>query len=100
LKRLDPPDRVNRWLPTGRWPFPLPWPGCLSRLPARATITGRRQLTAVSKRMKKPVVRAEEFEVVDEIGDVRLRIGLGNDDSTGLPIGFMDEQKAPTWTMR
>ena len=50
--------------------------------------------------MKKPVVRAEEFEVVDEIGDVRLRIGLGNDDSTGLPIGFMDEQKAPTWTMR
>ena len=31
--------------------------------------------------MKKRVVRAEEFEVVDERGQVRLRIGLSNDDN-------------------
>ena len=31
--------------------------------------------------MKKRVVRAEEFEVVDAAGNVRLRIGLSNDES-------------------
>ena len=31
--------------------------------------------------MKKRAVRAEEFEVVDAAGRVRLRIGLANDDS-------------------
>ena len=30
--------------------------------------------------MKKRVVRAEEFEVVDEAGHVRLRIGLTGDE--------------------
>src|SRR4030095_12796431 len=31
--------------------------------------------------MKKRVVRAEEVEVVDEVGHVRMRIGLSNDDT-------------------
>ena len=31
--------------------------------------------------MKKRVIRAEEFEVLDAAGRVRLRIGLSNDES-------------------
>ena len=31
--------------------------------------------------MKKRVIRAEEFEVLDAAGHVRLRIGLSNDDA-------------------
>ncbi len=36
--------------------------------------------TGLRGAMKKRVVRAEEFEVVDEQGNVRLRIGISNDD--------------------
>ena len=49
--------------------------------PSQATIGLRRESAAASTIMKKRVIRAEEFEVVDARGNVRLRIGLSNDDS-------------------
>src|SRR6266508_2805057 len=92
--------RVEKPLePSGSGGFSLfPASPVQCRLVARsARSTGRRSLLvrgpsasddrptptvpAFDRPMKKRVIRAEEFEVLDAAGHVRIRIGLSNDDS-------------------
>src|SRR4026209_1448020 len=54
---------------------------CLCRALPRATIELTPTVPAFDHPMKKRVIRAEEFEVLDAAGRVRLRIGLSNDES-------------------
>src|SRR4030095_2998080 len=54
---------------------------CLCRAVPQATIARRPLQHRAPPPMKKRVMRAEEFEVLDAAGHVRLRIGLSNDDS-------------------
>jgi len=54
---------------------------CLCTALLQATIEPTPTVPVFDHPMKKRVIRAEEFEVLDAAGRVRLRIGLSNDES-------------------